>query len=96
MRSGDITPFTEYRQHLREHFERVKESGRPLFVTTHGKPDAVILSPDRYDELVEAEALLRSLETIDKSTEDIRAGRTRPMREGLSQLAREEGLDRDR
>ena len=96
MRSGDITPFTEYRRHLREHFERVKESGRPLFVTTHGKPDAVVVSAERYDELVKAEALLRSLETIDKSTEDIREGRTRPMREGLDELARDEGLDLDR
>lgn len=35
---------------------------------------------------------LRSLEMIDKGMEDVRAGRTRPMREAIRQIANELGV----
>lgn len=56
-RTTDITSFTEYRQHLRDHFRRVQETGRPLYVTTNGRTDAVVLSPSAYDELANKAAL---------------------------------------
>lgn len=96
MKTDDITPFTEHRRHLREHFERVKSFGQSLIVTTNGRPDAVLMSPERYEQLVEAEELLRSLKTIDKSMEDIAEGQTRTMRQGLREIANDTGIEIDR
>jgi len=49
-RSEDITSFKEHRANLRSHFDRARETGRPLFVTSKGHPDAVVLSPEAYDD----------------------------------------------
>ncbi len=95
-RSPDITIFTEYRQHLRDHLRRIRETGRPLYVTTNGKTDAVVLSPEAYDELADKAELAESLAMIDRSVDDIREGRTQPARPALENVADELGLKLDR
>lgn len=96
MRSDDVTTFTETREHLRDKFDRAKETGRPIIVTNHGRVDAYILSPERYDQLVRSEELLESIEGLDRSMEDIQSGRTRPMRQAIKEIAREIGVELDR
>ncbi len=96
MRSSDVTTFTEACDHLREKFDQAKETGRPVMVTNQGRVDGYILSPEQYDRLTESEELLTSLAMIDKSREDIRAGRTRPMRAAIQDITREIGVQLDR
>jgi len=74
MKTADILPFSEHRRHLREHFDRVKQTGGPLVITSNGKPDAVILSPDQYDALVEDAEYARSLRTIQQSMDEFKSG----------------------
>lgn len=59
----------------------MKDTGRPLFITKGGETEAVMLSAQAYDEMVEKAALSDSLAMLDQSMEDIKAGRTRPFRE---------------
>ena len=75
-RSTDITSFSDFRAHLRDHLDQRKATGRPLFVTTNGETEAVVLSPAAFDELTDQAELARSLGVLDKSMEDIKAGRT--------------------
>lgn len=96
MRSSDVISFTEARDHLRDKFDQAKETGRPVLVTNHGRVDGYILSPERYDSLIEAEELLHSIKMIDKSMEDIRAGRTQPMKNAIQDIAKELGVPFDR
>lgn len=95
-RARDITSFTEFRTHLRDHLDQSKASGRPLFVTTNGETEAVVLSPAVFDELVEQAELANSLKTLDRSTSDIKAGRTRTAKKALRQVADELKLKLDR
>jgi len=95
-RTTDITSFTEHRQHLRDHFEQVKETGRPLYITTNGETDAVVMSPAAYDALADKAELLESLAMLDRSMEDIQAGRTEPAKEALRKIADELGLKLNR
>ena len=92
IRSTDITRSSDLRQNLREHLDRLKQNGRPLYVTTNGETDAVVLSAQAFDELLEKAELAESLATIDRSVEDIKAGRVRPFREAMQDIAREFGL----
>ena len=89
MRTADITSVTEHRQRLRDHLNQVKETGRPLFVTSNVETEAVVISPEAYDALMEEVELARSLTMLDRSMEDIRSGRTQPMREALKALIEE-------
>ncbi len=95
-RSTDITSLTEYRRHLRDHLRQVRETGRPLYVTTNGKTDAVVLSPEAYDALAEKAELADSLVMIDRSVADVREDRTQPAKPALRNIAREPGLKLDR
>ena len=95
-RSTDITSFTELRQNLRVRLDGLRGSGRPLFVTTNGQTEAVLLSPEQFDELVTKAELADSLASIERGAEDAKAGRVRPLREGLRQIAGELGVNLDR
>jgi prevent-host-death family protein len=95
-RSTDITSFTEYRRNLRDHHSQVRETGRPLYVTTNGKTDAVVLSPEAYDALADKAELAESLALIDRSMEEIGEGRTQPAKAALEKIAAELGLKLDR
>jgi prevent-host-death family protein len=89
IRSSDITSTTDLRQNLREQLDRLKKTGRPLFITTNGETDAVVLSPDAFDDLVEKAELVDSLRTIDQSMDAYKSGRVQPIREAVQQIARE-------
>ncbi len=95
-RATDITNFTEHRQHLREHLSQVRETGRPLFITTNGQTDAVVLSPETYDALADKAELAESLALLDRSADDIQAGRTHPAKASLRAVAKKLGLKLDR
>ena len=95
-RSTDITSFSDHRQNLRDHLQQVRETGRPLFVTSNGETAAVVLSPEMYDALADKAELAESLALIDRSIEDIREGRTRPAKPALQSIADELGLKLDR
>jgi prevent-host-death family protein len=95
-RSTDITSFTEHRRHLRDHLNQVRTTGRPLFITTNGETDAVLLSPEIFDRLAEIAELAESLEMIDRSMKEVAAGQGRPFREAIHGIAQELGLKLDR
>ena len=95
-RSSDITSFTEFRTHLRDHLDQRKTSRRPLFVTTNGQTEAVVLSPAAFDELVDQAELAKSLTLLDRSMEDVKAGRTKPAKAALRKMAKELQLKLDR
>jgi prevent-host-death family protein len=96
IRTSDITSFTEHRQNLREHFNRLKTTGRPLYVTTNGETEAVVLSAKAYDELADRADLAGTLEMIERSEKDIKAGKTRDARESRRVIAKKHGLTLDR
>ena len=91
-RYEDVTNFTEHRQHLREHLSRVRETGRPLYVTTNGEPEAVVLSAEAYDALVDRAELAETVLMIRRSEADAAAGRVRPAREAVATLAARLGV----
>ena len=95
-RSTDITSFTEHRQHLRDHFDQVHETGRPLYVTKNGHTEAVVLSATAYDTLAAKAELMDNLAALDRGMEDVRAGRGQDMKEALREIAAELGLKLDR
>ena len=74
----------------------MRETGRPLYITTNGETDAVVLSPEAYDELADKAELAESLAMMDRSTEDIRAGQAQPAKPALKKIAEELGLKLDR
>lgn len=92
MRTDDIQPLSEYRANLSAHLQRVRETGRPLFVTSNGRAAAVVLSPDAYDRLAAKADLVDNLALIDQGMRDVTSDRVREARAGIEALARKHGL----
>lgn len=95
-RTTDITSFTEHRKNLRGHLNRLKETGRPLYITTNGETEAVVLSAQSYDELADRADMAETLAMIGRSEADIKAGRVHDARDALRRIARKHGLRPDR
>lgn len=96
IRTSDITSFTDHRQNLREHLNRVKETGRPLYITTNGETEAVVLSAKAFDEMAERVEFAETLDMLRRSEEDINAGRTMDALEAIRQIARKHGVKLNR
>ena len=92
MRTTDIQQLTEHRAHLSEHFEHIRETGRPLFITANGRTAAVVLSPDAYDILAEKAEFADNLTLIERGLADVKAGRVRDARVGVRELAAKHGI----
>lgn len=95
-RTTDITSFTDLRKNLRGKLDGVKESGRPLFVTTNGQAEAVVLSPQAYDELADRADLPEILAMIERSERDIKAGRVIDAEDAFARISAKHGLKSDR
>jgi PHD/YefM family antitoxin component YafN of YafNO toxin-antitoxin module len=94
MRTDDITSVTQHRDHLRDHLNRLKETRRPMFITNkRGETEAVVLSAEAYDALMDELELARSLATIDRSMEEVKAGRGKDYRQAIRDIAGELGLE---
>ncbi|MDH7472809.1 MAG: type II toxin-antitoxin system Phd/YefM family antitoxin [Anaerolineae bacterium] len=48
-----ILPVTELRERLGDVLERARTSDEPVFITRHGRAQAVLLSVDSYDRLMD-------------------------------------------
>ena len=87
-RTTDITSFSDHRKNLRSNLNRLKKTGRPLYITTDGTPEAVVLSAKAYDELADRADLAETLAMINRSEADIESGRVVDANTGLRALAK--------
>lgn len=87
-RTTDITSFSDLRQNLRSSFDRVKKTNRPLFITTNGKPDAVILSSQAYDRLLADPDLAQSVASVARGMKQLAAGRGVSVDDGFATIDR--------
>jgi PHD/YefM family antitoxin component YafN of YafNO toxin-antitoxin module len=95
-RSTDITSFSDFRARLRNHFDQRKATRRPLFVTTNGETEAVVLSASAFDELMDQAELAKSLSLLDQSMADVKSGRGTPAKTAIREIAAELNLKLDR
>jgi PHD/YefM family antitoxin component YafN of YafNO toxin-antitoxin module len=82
----DVCTYTDFRDNMTAHFERLKKAKRPTLVTRNGRKAAVVLSPEAYERLAFGMTIEESRARIAKSIEDARQGRTRPAREVFDEI----------
>lgn len=92
MMATQIHSLTEFQRNAKDHIDRMKQTGQAEVLTVNGQAEVVVQSAAAYEQLVEDAELARSLRVIRKSLEDARAGRMRPMRQALEQIAAKYGI----
>lgn len=70
----DIQPLTSFRANAASFIDQVRETGRPLVLTQHGRSTAVLMGAADYEELIEE---LETLRDIHLSERQIAEGDTK-------------------
>jgi prevent-host-death family protein len=47
----DIVPIGDFKTHASEHIRNIHRTGRPMVITQNGRPTAVVLTPEEFEEL---------------------------------------------
>lgn len=89
-----VVPVGDARDHFSELIGEVERTHERVTVTRHGRPVAVVLSPDDLESLEETLDILSqpgALAEIQESWEDIAAGRLVSIEEVRAELGRSRG-----
>ena len=70
--SEDILPMAEFETRASEVVQQLREHRRPVVITQGGKPAAVLLAPEEFDQLA---SRARFLTAVDEGLADAEAGR---------------------
>lgn len=62
----DIQPLTAFRANAASFVERVRETGRPLVLTQHGRSSAVLIGAAEYENLIEELETLRDIQVSER------------------------------
>jgi prevent-host-death family protein len=90
----DIQSLTTFRRRSGDFMKQLKKTKRPVVLTVKGKAQAVVQDAEAYQRLLDIAALADPREGIRQGLEDARSGRTRPVREFLSEFRAKHGIPR--
>ena len=57
----NITPLTEFRNHIKDYIKKLNTKKNPIILTQHGKSAAVLLDPDKFQELQDQIEFMRKV-----------------------------------
>ena|SRR5438067_9919615 len=83
-----IDTLTHFKRDTVRFLERLRQTKEPVVLTINGKAELVVQDAVSYQALLERVERLETLAAIKEGLEDVAAGRTRPAREALEELAR--------
>jgi len=92
--SEDIRSLTDFKRDTAAALEHLRSTGRPLVLTVNGKAELVVQDPASYQKLLELADRMEALLAVERGLKDIKAGRTKPLKEVLENLGKKNGLRR--
>jgi prevent-host-death family protein len=90
----DIQSLTTFRRRSGEFMKQLKRTKRPVVLTVKGKARAVVQDAEAYQRLLDIAAAADVQEGIRQGFEDVRNGRSRPVREFLAEFRAKHGIPR--
>jgi prevent-host-death family protein len=81
----DVKTIQELKAHPLKILNHVRKTGRPVVITTEGKPDVVILDADSFERRLKVFNLSRLLAEAEV---DVKAGRVRPAKVFFDEFCR--------
>lgn len=90
----DIQSLSHFKRNTAEVIKEMKETGNPVVLTVNGKAEVVVQDAQAYQRLRELAEKAEMMEFLERSRQDMEAGRTVPAREALEKLAKKYKLGR--
>lgn len=91
-RLPDVCTYTDFRDNMTEHLERLKKARKPLLVTRNGRAAAVVLSVEMYESMAFGMSLEQSRAKLARSIEQARRGETVSVDEAFRKVREQLGL----
>jgi PHD/YefM family antitoxin component YafN of YafNO toxin-antitoxin module len=82
----DTRSLAEFQAHLREHLDRLSQTGRPQVLATEGGPEFVIQSAEAYRELLRRLDYAETALDIDRGIDAAERGETVPLDEAFEKI----------
>lgn len=76
----------------RRFLEKLRRNGQPILLTDEGENGVVVQDAASYQRFLERVDQLETIAAVKEGLQDVAAGRTRPMREALAELAEKHRL----
>jgi prevent-host-death family protein len=86
--SQNIDSLSNFKRKTTTFLKQMKKTGEPVILTINGKAELVVQDAASYQRFLRMAELQESLEILRKSLEDVRAGRTQPMRAAVEALGK--------
>lgn len=83
--SEDIVPLSEFRANMAATLSQLRDTGRPVVLTEHGRSAAVLLGISDYEALLDEVDLLRDIRTAE---DQLAAGHGAPHTQAKAELKR--------
>jgi len=64
--SEDVQPLTAFRANAASFVDKVRETGRPIILTQHGRSAAVLMAATDYEALIEELEVLRDIQLAER------------------------------
>jgi len=81
--STDIIPIGEFKAKMTKWLNSAKDKGHPLVITQNGKPAAVVLSPEEFDNLNYSNKFISS---VNQGLQDIERGDSYTSKDIITEL----------
>ncbi len=89
MHLTDIHSLTDFQRNVKAHLKHLKETGRPEILTVNGKAALVVQDAESYQQLLDLVEQAEAVEGIQRGLDDVKHGRTQPMRAAVEALGQE-------
>jgi PHD/YefM family antitoxin component YafN of YafNO toxin-antitoxin module len=87
----DIRPISEVKQNFFALAERIKKTGRPIYITKNGRAELTVLKTEDYQFLIN-EKEKNDFREIMYGLEDVKKGKTRPAKEFFDEVRTKYGF----
>ena len=92
----DIRKLSDFRQNATAHLDRLAETGTAEVLTVNGEAEGVVMAPATFDSMQKKIAWIEHLEKLDQGYADALAGRGKPAKQALRDIASRLGLELNR
>lgn len=84
----DTESLSSFTRDPRRFIEKLRQSGEPILLTVEGEGEVVVQDAESYRRFWEQIDRQETIAAVREGLRDVAAGRTRPVREVLAELAR--------
>jgi prevent-host-death family protein len=96
IQAQNIRSLSDFRQNASAHLDRLAKTGGVDVLTVNGEARGVVMSPAEFDRLSELARQVEISQELKRAMEGVEAGRTRPAKQAIREIADELGLKLDR